>query len=160
MCNLAHTRNMPGRSKVHFKTKKSKNPIQRNFIGRKFPIHFIYWLFPQIFNANCTGIWIRLKRKITIRNIWLRWITPQRPPLGPRRATFDGRIVFIMVGCDVAFSDGWDSDYFGCMNGLNGCRRGEKGVTSFQKRTLYAKAVITVMGRTLCWSSYRFIFIG
>ena len=28
--------------------------------------------------------------------------------MGPRRATFDGRIVFIMVGCDVAFSDGWD----------------------------------------------------
>ena len=28
--------------------------------------------------------------------------------MGPRRATFDGRIVFIMVGCDVAFSDGWE----------------------------------------------------
>ena len=52
------------------------------------------------------------------------------------------------------------SDYFGCMNDLNGCRRGEKGATSFQKRTLFVKAMITVMGRTLCWSSYRFIFIG
>ena len=45
------------------------------------------------------------------------------------------------------------SDYFGCMNGLNGCRRGKKGAISFRKRTLFAKAVITVMGRTLCWSS-------
>ena len=45
------------------------------------------------------------------------------------------------------------SDYFGCMNGLNGCRRGKKGAISFRKRTLFAKAVITVMGCTLCWSS-------
>ena len=28
--------------------------------------------------------------------------------MGPRRATFDGRIVFIMVGCDVSFFNGWD----------------------------------------------------
>ena len=98
MCNLPHTRNTTGRSKVHFKTKKSKNPFQPNSISRKFPIHFMYWLFPQIFNANCTGIWIRLKGKITIRKIWLRWISSQRPPLGARRATFDGRIVFIMDG--------------------------------------------------------------
>ena len=31
------------------------------------------------------------------------------------------------------------SDYFGCMNGLNGCRRGEKGTISFRKRTLFCK---------------------
>ena len=114
MCNLPHTRNMTERSKVHFKTKKSKNPFQPNCISKKFPIHFIYWLFPQIFNANCTGIWIRLKGKITIRKIWLRCISLQRPLLGPKRATFDGRIVFIMHGvwCSIFW---WMRHFFLCL---------------------------------------------